>query len=53
MEFNFNIEKVSGNEIGEGIVFLDGASANEYSQKDFNNICALLDKIGTLSATVY
>ena len=35
MEFNFNIEKVIGNEIGEGIVFFDGASANEYSQKDF------------------
>lgn len=53
MEFNFNIEKVIGNEIGDGIVFLDGAAANEYSQKDLNNICAFLDKIGTLSATVY
>lgn len=53
MEFNFNIQKVIGNEIADGIVFLNGSSADEYNKKDLNNISALLDKIGALSATVY
>ncbi len=52
MEFHFNIEKTIGKVVGDGIVFLDGAASKDYSQKDFENICLLLDQVGTLSATV-
>ena len=52
MEFHFNIEKTIGKVVGDGIVFLDGAASTDYSQKDFENICLLLDQVGTLSATV-
>ena len=52
MEFHFNIEKIVGKEIGDGIVFLDGAASKNYSQKDFENVCLLLDQVGTLSANV-
>ena len=52
MEFHFNIEKTIGKVVGDGIVFLDGAASKDYSQEDFENICLLLDQVGTLSATV-
>ena len=52
MEFHFNIEKTIGKVVGDGIVFLDGAASKDHSQKDFENICLLLDQVGTLSATV-
>ena len=43
MEFHFNIEKTIGKVVGDGIVFLDGAASKDYSQKDFENILALID----------
>ena len=45
MEFHFNIEKTIGKVVGDGIVFLDGAASKDYSQKDFENICLLLDQV--------
>ena len=51
MEFDFNIEKTIGNVSKNGIVYISGQN-QDYSAKDFENICILINTIGELSAKV-
>ena len=51
MEFDFNIEKILGVS-KNGVAFLSGNDQKKFTEKDFKNICFLLDKIGDLSAKV-
>ena len=51
MEFDFNIEKTIGNVSKNGIVYISGQN-QDYSAKDFENICTLINTIGELSAKV-
>lgn len=52
MEFNFNIERAAGNSLGNGIILIDGSAPGKFKQKDFDNICKLLDTVGERSSTV-
>ena len=51
MEFGLTIEKILvASKNGE--VFLSGKDQDKFTNKDFKNICFLLDKIGDLSSKV-
>ena len=51
MEFGHTIEKILvASKNGE--VFLSGKDQDKFTNKDFKNICFLLDKIGDLSSKV-
>ena len=51
MEFDFNIEKILGVS-KNGVAFLSGKDQSKFTDKDFKNICLLLDIVGDLSAKV-
>ena len=51
MEFDFNIEKILGVS-KNGVAFLSGKDQGKFTDKDYKNVCLLLDKIGDLSAKV-
>lgn len=53
MEFNFNIEDaLRQSKLGDGIYLIDGRKSQQYSQKTYNDLYNLLDKIGENSAIV-
>ena len=52
MEFSFNIEKALSSSYSNDVAYIDGATPNKYSSKDFSNISNLIDVIGQLSSKV-